>query len=196
MRRTVSNKLEEVRSKMAERLVDVLILHQLDDIAWLLNLRGTDIPYCPVFIGFAVVSMTNVDVFTEKRRMQYKALLQFIQERIDVRFVDYGRFYEFVKHLRDYPLVLKIWLGPTASYYLYSLIPENKRFLEPNPIEWSKCIKNPVEVKGMEQAHIKDGVALVQFLIWMEEETNRRNNFDYTIILQAMKIFPVHSLNC
>uniref|UniRef100_A0A0A9WMZ8 Xaa-Pro aminopeptidase 1 n=1 Tax=Lygus hesperus TaxID=30085 RepID=A0A0A9WMZ8_LYGHE len=172
--RTITSKLEEIRNKMEEKSTDILILNQLDDIAWLLNLRGTDIPYCPVFLAFMVISLKTVDVFTDKRRIQYKAGLQLIQENLDIRFLAYERIYEFIKYLRDYPLISKIWLGPTVSYYIYNMIPESKKYLEQNPVELMKCVKNQKEVKGMEQAHIKDGVALVQFLFWLEDEITRR----------------------
>ncbi|XP_024082650.1 xaa-Pro aminopeptidase ApepP-like [Cimex lectularius] len=167
-----SQKLLKVYEKMKSNNVDMLIICALDDIAWLLNLRGSDVPYNPLFYAFAVIIKLNVHVFISEYQITDKIRNHFQREDICIRLHPYENFYTFVKEIviAEKAHVNKVWIPSITPFAVYDLIPEEKQFCECSPIQLMKAIKTEKEVEGMINAHIKDGIALCQFFCWLESQ--------------------------
>lgn len=184
--RSVSDKLQEVARSMKDKSVNHLILTMLDDIAWLLNLRGADIPFNPVFFAFAIVSLesgasaqTSVTLFIDPSKTtnpEVKAHL----EALKVTIVPYDDFYSHLaSNLKSESKPAEVWLDTSKSNswtYLkltgFDVKPDGPAacniYQERLPIPDMKAKKNSVEIEGFRQAHIQDGAALVEFFSWLE----------------------------
>ena len=160
-----------------------MVVTALDEIAWLFNLRGSDIPHNPVFFAYALVSLApiwspkpQIILYTNKSRLSPIVLAHLASTNCNGGL-------ECVQ-LKDYTALLtdleqdngegKILLGKPwaysggASYAVFSAVPEERRLVELSPIMLAKSQKNEVEVKGMEEANIKDAVAVVGLLAELE----------------------------
>ncbi|KAK7869696.1 hypothetical protein R5R35_011768 [Gryllus longicercus] len=163
------NKVEEVRTMMKEKKVSLLVITGLDEIAWLLNLRGSDITYNPVFFSYAMVSLSNVYLFIDESKITPSVKNHFIQEEIEVKMFPYEKILSVLKEQVS-EQEGKIWISSDASYAIAATIPEKLRVCEVTPIALLKCIKNPTEIEGMINAHIKDAAALCCYFSWLEKE--------------------------
>jgi Xaa-Pro aminopeptidase len=158
-----AEKLAEVRSKMKEEGADILLLTALDDIAWLVNLRGGDIAYNPVFLSYMIV--------TRKKAILYlRTCTQEIKDYLNERGIvcrKYERFYEDVSKIRAGRTV---WADEaSAGYQVMQSIPAGcGRIEKRNPVFLEKAVKNSVEVSNERLAHKKDAVALVKLLYWLK----------------------------
>ncbi|XP_026465025.1 xaa-Pro aminopeptidase ApepP-like [Ctenocephalides felis] len=176
-----SDKIADIRCKMKENGVDLLVVTLLDDIAWLLNLRGYDISCSTVFYSFLFLAMDNLILFINKKKLDCKVLSHFNCENLKVDI----RHYECAKQNLEemIPCISgKIWISPNSSYGLFAAVPAEKRFTMPNPITQAKCIKNDVEVEGMINAHVKDGVAVCKFFAWLYEEMPKGCCTEYSVL--------------
>ncbi|KAK9497242.1 hypothetical protein O3M35_004599 [Rhynocoris fuscipes] len=163
---TSSAKIGLITKAMKEKSVDCLVLSALDDISWLLNLRGDDIAYNPVFFSFLVIRPNGLHLFVDDKKLTNDVKIEFDKENLGVSILPYGEIYNFLRDIKD--RAEKVWLCRSANQLIYSIIPENKRLCECSPVSLLKAIKNETEVKGMVSAHIKDGVALCRYFHWLE----------------------------
>lgn len=156
-----SKKLFEVRKSLADTKADYLILTSLDDIAWLLNLRGGDVAYNPVFLAFLKVSKEECVLYSFLEDEAVKEVLQ----KDGISFADYDAIYEDVSKLKG-----RIWLDEKrVNCALCEAVSEEAEiYWAENPTLLPKAIKNPVEVKNERLAHVKDGVAVTKFLYWLK----------------------------
>jgi Xaa-Pro aminopeptidase len=159
-------KLEEVREKMKAKGADVHLLTSLDDIAWLLNIRGNDVPNNPVTIANTVVCLDKCYLFVDPAKLSKSVKDELQSEGITL--CDYGEIQEFLAKLTEDN---KILLDPAAvSASLYNSIPENVAKVEAlNVTTQIKAIKNPVEIDNLKDCHIRDCVAMVKFIKWLKE---------------------------
>ena len=163
------SKLEKVRKKMSKEGAQTHIITTLDDIAWLLNLRADDIPNCPVFYSYFLLSadknilFANIDSFSEQ-------VLTYLAS-IKVEIESYDSFYEKALNRENICTYDRVLLDTDrVNYYICNCLGEDRIVNSPNPSTLLKCIKNPVERKNLVEANIKDGVALVKFNRWLDEE--------------------------
>uniref|UniRef100_T1KRQ9 Aminopeptidase P N-terminal domain-containing protein n=2 Tax=Tetranychus urticae TaxID=32264 RepID=T1KRQ9_TETUR len=166
-------KVEEVRKEMVKKDANALVLTALDDIAWLLNLRGSDITYNPVFFAYIVVTMDVINFFVDESKLdnhcrKHLNLDASSKPKIELR--EYKLIAEFLKWLVAQDNSSKIWLDNRSSHALVSIIPESRRISLPNPVLLAKAVKNKVEIECMKRAHVKDAVALCEFFAWLEDE--------------------------
>uniref|UniRef100_A0A8V0ZC96 Xaa-Pro aminopeptidase 1 n=1 Tax=Gallus gallus TaxID=9031 RepID=A0A8V0ZC96_CHICK len=172
------DKIVALRSKMAERKVVWFVVTALDEVAWLFNLRGSDVEYNPVFFAYAVIGMNTIRLFIDGDRMMDPAVREHLQ-------LDSTLEPEFKIQVMPYRSILtelqavgaglspkeKVWLSDKASYALTEAIPKAYRYLTPyTPICIAKAVKNALETEGMRRAHIKDAVALCELFNWLEKE--------------------------
>lgn len=184
--RSVTDKLQAVAASMKKNNVTHLVLSMLDDIAWLLNLRGADIPFNPVFFAFALLSLNSPEA-TEANVILFvdptKATSADVKAHLDALKVvikPYDDFYEHLAtELRNESKPPTVWLDASKSnswaYLKLKGVDQNesapiacKFYEERGPIPDMKATKNSVEIEGFRQAHIQDGAALVEFLSWLE----------------------------
>ena len=161
----VTTKLEEIRDQLNQQGIDALFVSALDEIAWALNLRGTDVHCNPVVISYLYISQTETHLFIspEKVTAEVQAHLQ----EAGVTLHDYTDIEAFAIDVKD----LHISIDPSkTNVRLYELFGEHNE-IKPtaSPIPALKAVRNETEIKGIHAAMQRDGVALVQFLHWLEE---------------------------
>ncbi|KAF1661778.1 Xaa-Pro aminopeptidase 1, partial [Aptenodytes patagonicus] len=172
------DKIVALRSKMAERKVLWFVVTALDEVAWLFNLRGSDVEYNPVFFAYAVIGMNTIRLFIDGDRMMDPAVREHLQldstlePEFKIQVMPYG---SILSELQAVGAGLspkeKVWLSDKASYALTEAIPKAYRYLTPyTPICIAKAVKNALETEGMRRAHIKDAVALCELFNWLEKE--------------------------
>ncbi|NWS55248.1 XPP1 aminopeptidase, partial [Chunga burmeisteri] len=172
------DKIVALRSKMAERKVLWFVVTALDEVAWLFNLRGSDVEYNPVFFAYAVIGMNTIRLFIDGDRMMDPAVREHLQldstlePEFKIQVMPYGSILSELQALgAGLSPKEKVWLSDKASYALTEAIPKAYRYLTPyTPICIAKAVKNASETEGMRRAHIKDAVALCELFNWLEKE--------------------------
>ncbi len=166
-----TEKVLKMRDVMTSKNAQYLVLTALDEIAWLFNLRGSDIEYNPVFFAYAVVSMESVHLFIDDQKLTEEARTHLIQNGMKVEIHEYEAIQQFLADLYpDGSNTGKTWISSKSSYALVSCIPRRKCILQGTPAMMSKAVKNNTEIKGMKNAHIRDAVALCEYFNWLEKE--------------------------
>lgn len=167
---STSSKLTRVREEMRKVNATVHLLVTLDDIAWMLNIRGRDVDYTPVVLSYAVVMMDCVHLFINQKKLSDEVKSVLAKDNIILH--PYNDIYEFTAALVADEVVL---LDPARlNYALYNCIPANIKTVEAiNPALLFKATKNEVEVKNIKKAHIKDAIAHTKFMHWVKTNYNK-----------------------
>ncbi|KAK8768947.1 aminopeptidase P isoform X1 [Amblyomma americanum] len=166
-------KVADIRQDMSQKSASVLVLTALDEIAWLFNLRGSDIDYNPVFFAYAVVTMDSAYLFIDENKLSATLQRHLSTDRneknltVDIR--PYRVFKDFLSLLINQQSG-KFWVSSSSSYAVVSQVPKERRIESTTPVMLRKAIKNETEIECMRRAHIKDAVALCEFFVWMESE--------------------------
>lgn len=156
---TTESKLARVRSMMAEKGADYHLISRLEDIAWLYNLRGRDVKHTPVFFAYALITMDDDRLYMMDRSYDGRENLP------------YEQVYEDLKKLPEGKILLD---ENVVSYAAVKSIAEGVEIINGNnPCELMKCIKNDTEINSTLKAHIKDGVAMVNFLFWLKKNVGK-----------------------
>ncbi|XP_018573804.1 xaa-Pro aminopeptidase 1 [Anoplophora glabripennis] len=168
--RTVKEKLESLQGQMREKDAKYLLLAALDEIAYFLNLRGSDIQYNPVFFSYVIVSLNGFTVFVNPKQNSSEIKQHLTSEAGNIYTIEpYDKIEEKLKNLVN-NLDGTIWFSEATNYALISLIPKKNLLLTNiTPIQLMKAIKNSVEINGMRNAHIKDAAALCCYFSWLEK---------------------------
>lgn len=171
-------KVELCREAMKNQGVTTLVVTALDEVAYLLNLRGSDIEYNPVFFAYVVLTLEEVHFFVDQSKLTQDARQQLKDEGVDPTYHPYEKIGEFLKQ-RTATSEGKIWISDSSSYALHVSCGlgqiDGKRHTNITPICLMKAVKNPVEVAGMKNAHLKDAVALVKYFAWLEDKVKSKN---------------------
>lgn len=167
---TVESKLERLRRKMQEYGAGSCVITGLDDIGWLLNLRGNDVEYCPLMLSYAVIRMERVELYADKQKFNEEICRGLCRNKVEIH--PYNAIYERVKKFQSDEVVL---LDPEQmNYTLYRNLPETVRKSEhENPIILMKAVKNETELKNIREAHLKDGVACTKFMCWLKKNVGK-----------------------
>ena len=160
-----------------------LLISRLDDIAWLLNLRGSDIPYNPVFFSYALFSKNKDQFYTKlfinKEKLDTPEMKKYCEDNHIILYNYDEIIPELEKSEED---LITFYDEDSTNHRMFQTLKEIKigkiSQLEYDVIEFIKGIKNPVEIEGFRKANIKDSVALVKFFAWMEEELVTKNRTD------------------
>ncbi len=167
---TVSSKLTRVREAMNAAGADVHILTTLDDIGWLLNIRGNDIDFFPMVLSYAIVTMDSVELYFDKTKFDEAAQQQLTAD--GVVFHPYNDIYKDVTKLGQD--VVALIDKDRLNYALYKIIPDTVKTVEArNPEVLMKAIKNDVELENIRIAQIKDSIAHIKFMKWIKENYNK-----------------------
>ena len=165
---TTASKLARVREEMVNAGADTHILTTLDDIGWLLNIRGNDIDYFPMVLGYAIVKMDSVELYADVNKFDADALGVLADD--GVVFHSYNDIYEDVRSLDSVVMIDSNKL----NYALYNNLPSAVRIIDTrNPEILMKAIKNETEVANIRKAQIKDSIAHVKFMKWVKENYNK-----------------------
>lgn len=166
-----SEKIERCREEMTKNGTKILVVTALDEVAYLLNFRGSDIPYNPVFFAYVILTMQEVHVFIDINRVSKEAQQQLLEEGVNAVYHPYEDIHTFLKQLASTCKEdERIWISNNSSYAIHSNCEEVNKHTALTPISLMKAIKNDVEIQGMKTAHIRDSVALVQYFAWLEDQ--------------------------
>ena len=157
------DKIARIRQALRERHADGMLMSALDDIAWTLNLRGTDVHCNPVFVSYLLISSKDVTLYINKVKLTPEVSAYLQAEGISVD--DYEN---VTRGLKDY-FEYNILLDPDeVNYALYKTV--NREIVEEeSPVKRMKTVKNATEITGFRSAMLKDGIAMVKFLKWLDE---------------------------
>lgn len=175
------DKIADVREAMEKVHASVHVLTSLDDIAWMLNIRGNDILYNPVVLSYALVTMDQLYLFVNSSVLEGKAYpyledekgisVREYLERTGVTVMPYDGVYDMVEGLKNEKVLLE---KCRINYAVYRLIDGSNKVIDRmNPTASMKAVKNDVEIENEKRAHIKDGVAMTKFIYWLKKNTGR-----------------------
>lgn len=168
-----SEKIAELRDTLDTHKASAIVINGLDEIAWLLNLRGTDIRYNPVFFAYVIVSKSQILLFTNPDRINETIQEHFREEGISVVVRDYGDILDGIETLAEDGG--KLIIATSCSQAIYSKVPAEQRIQLYSIVASMKAVKNAVEAEGMRKAHVRDGAAVVRYLHWLEENVDSEN---------------------
>ncbi|XP_064076158.1 xaa-Pro aminopeptidase ApepP-like isoform X1 [Vanessa tameamea] len=180
--KTAGQKIKELRDKMTEKNVSALVITALDEVAYTLNLRGSDINYNPVFFSYLVITPSSVVLFWRDGKIPQDIREILSEEGVDLK----GRPYdEITRALKELARELSengdgehsIWLSSEASEAVHRAASGEGDLKKPlnlvsemSPVALAKLVKNPVELEGFRQCHIRDGIAVVRFFKWLHDQ--------------------------
>ncbi|XP_038677780.1 xaa-Pro aminopeptidase 1 isoform X1 [Scyliorhinus canicula] len=177
------DKIVQQRAKMTEKHTSWLVITALDEIAWLFNLRGSEIQYNPVFFAFAIIGLNSIRLFINETHMEDPVVREHLQLDCDTAASFKIQVLPYESVLSELQTICsnmtakeKVWISSKASHALCEAIPKMLRLQTVyTPICIAKALKNAAEVKGMRRAHIKDAVALCELFAWLEKEVPKGN---------------------
>lgn len=163
-------KLETLREEMEKTDSDICVLASLDDIAWLLNLRGNDIQYNPVFLSYMIIDMNHAVLYANEAIFSNKIKEQLELTQIAIK--PYNEVYIDIAKIDSNKTVLVDY--DKINYRLVHLIPSECKIQNiQNPIVRMKAIKNNIECDNMRKAHLKDGIAVTKFMYWLKTNVGK-----------------------
>lgn len=158
----VSSKIKRIRLALRAQHADGMLVSALDDIAWTLNLRGTDVHCVPVFVSYLLIASDKVSLFVDEAKVSSE--IRAYLESNGVSIYKYNKVEEGLKAYSEYNILLD---GNETSYYLWKAVRCQEIVQASSPIPAMKAVKNEAEIAGYRSAMLKDGVALVKFLKWL-----------------------------
>lgn len=167
---STTSKIKRVREKMKQSNADVHILTSLDDIAWMLNIRGNDILHFPVVLSFLAITQTECCLFIHSKVLSESVRMQLEQWGITI--CDYEAIYSYVAQIEEKKTV---WMDCDRVNFniCNQLNSEVKVLNQENPTVRMKAIKNPVELENLRNAHVEDGVAFTKFMYWLKTNVGK-----------------------
>ena len=158
----VSSKIERIRKALRASHADGMLVSALDDIAWTLNLRGTDVHCNPVFVSYLLIASDKVSLFVDE--VKVNAEIRTYLETNGISIYKYNKVEEGLKDYSEYNILLD---GNETSYYLWKTVRCQEIVSQTSPIPAMKAVKNEAEITGYRRAMVRDGVAMVKFLKWL-----------------------------
>ncbi len=176
---TVHDKLGRIRQALRQRHADGMLMAALDDIAWTLNLRGTDVHCNPVFVSYLLISSKDVTLYINNVKLTPEVSAYLLENNIRV-----DAYEHVAQGLKDY-FEYNILLDPDEmNYTLYKTV-TREIVAEESPVKRMKTVKNATEIAGFKSAMLKDGIAMVKFLKWLDESIS---SYPITEISIAQKL--------
>ena len=186
------DKMVRIRKALRERHVDGMLMAALDDIAWTLNLRGSDVHCNPVFVSYLLIDSKNVTLYINKVKLSSEVMDYLKTE--GVRVEDYELVENGLKKYFEY----NILLDPNeVNYRLYEVVknkgrqndlPKTEIVEEESPVKRMKTVKNEREIAGFRSAMLKDGIAMVKFLKWLKNWSSDNSSESMTEISVSNKL--------
>ena len=160
---TLVSKVVRIRKSLRELHADGMLVSALDDIAWTLNLRGTDVHCNPVFVSYLLIESDKVSLFVDDNKLSPE-VKQYLQDN-QVSLYKYNKVEKCLESYSEYNILLD---GDETSYYLWKTVKCQEIVAAASPIPAMKAVKNKAEIEGYRSAMLKDGVAMVKFLKWLK----------------------------
>ncbi|MDF2833561.1 aminopeptidase P family protein [Chryseobacterium indoltheticum] len=174
--KSVTDKISAIRQKMEEQEVTVHVISSLDDVAWTLNLRGSDVESNPVFLGYILITKNDAILFTDLEKMEVEA-----RKQMDESFVKMMPYEEFNNHLRTIKNE-KVLVSPNSNQSIFEALKIDNEFVKAAvPGNIMKAQKNETELEGFRKVMVRDGVAMVKFLYWLTHNAGKETMNEYSI---------------
>ncbi len=192
-------KIDWLRKWLDEKGFDAILLTALDEIAWMLNVRGQDVDYNPVVMSYLLVTADTIQWFVRKGPIPEgdneteDSFLELLADRVNIQ--DYSDIGMALASMVDDDYIRKLFVDPSSlNYDLYGILKENTKqdnvVTGKSPVALRKAVKNEVEITGMKEAHLHDGVAMERFLYWLEtmlEAGESINEYDCSLKLHDFR---------
>lgn len=170
------DKLGRIRSSLLRRGAGGMLMTQLDDIAWTLNLRGTDVHCTPVFVAWLIVAEEVAVLYIKDEKLSPEVIDYLHAEGVAVD--DYDNIIDALNSYDGYTLLI----DPATTNYTLSQLRGNFNLVSaPSPVPEMKAVKNEVECNGFRKAMLRDGVAMVKFLKWLEDAVPRGGETELSV---------------
>lgn len=171
------SKLEKVRSAIKSNGAMAYVVHELSEIAWTLNLRGKDIPFSPVFESYLLITLNNAILFLDRDKVT-EEVGAYLRDDLKVDIQPYQAVWQAIREISspNQPIAL----STSASFALYAAVGENNAILVTSPLELLKSIKNETEIRGMKAAYLRDAMAWVKWIAWLEKRMKQKSGLGLT----------------
>lgn len=160
---SVASKISRIRTALRQRHADGMLISALDDIAWTLNLRGTDVHCVPVFVSYLLISSHQVSLYVDSAKINDEVKAYLTENGISL--YPYNKVAEGLERYSEYNILLD---GDETSYFLWKTVKCQEIIAGNSPVPAMKAQKNDREIAGFRQAMLRDGVAMVKFLRWLK----------------------------
>lgn len=160
---SVASKISRIRTALRQRHADGMLISALDDIAWTLNLRGTDVHCVPVFVSYLLISSQQVSLYVDSAKINDEVKAYLTENGISL--YSYNKVAEGLERYFEYNILLD---GDETSYFLWKTVKCQEIIAGNSPVPAMKAQKNDREIAGFRQAMLRDGVAMVKFLRWLK----------------------------
>ena len=170
------HKIERIRMALRAVHADGTLVSTLDDVAWTLNLRGSDVECNPVFVAYLLIEQQRTTLYINKEKLTNEVYNYLLSQQIDVE--DYA---DVTKGLANYA-EYNILLDPnTTNYTLAKMVKCQEIVAMPSPVPALKAVKNEAEIRGFRNAMLKDGIAMVKFLKWLKSAVEAGNETEMSL---------------
>lgn len=159
----IATKLTQIRKSLARQHADGMLVSSLDDIAWILNLRGSDVHCNPVFVSYLLIGPETATLYINKVKLQDGVEEYLCKHGINID--DYQNVKSGVKKYEGFSLLLD---PEETSYSVFKAVGNVDVVCQTSPVPYMKAVKNDAEIKGYRSAMLKDGIAMVKFLKWLK----------------------------
>lgn len=175
---SVASKLKRVREALQENRCDAAVIAELDEIGWLLNVRGTDVDYTPCVIAYCVVEMSKCTLFIDSRKVSDS-----VREQLCALSINLQPYEDVFAYLRSISAKNVLMDGNRVNEALYECTMHQSqcKVVSPSPIQLMMSIKNAVELAGERKAMREDAVALTRFFKWLDEEALQTPQTEITL---------------
>ncbi len=190
--RSITEKLALIREAMAGRQADGLILSALDEIAWTLNLRGTDVHCTPVFVAYTWITPSRCTLYINKVKLTEEVSAHLKECGVETR-----NYTDILPDLSRFD-GKRIWTDcQTTNYALCRSLPETCSVVDAaSPVGLLKAVKHPAEVEGYRRAMLRDGVAMVKFLKWLTPAVQAGGQTELSISRKLEELRSEQDLFC
>ncbi len=167
---SVESKLARIRKEMKEAGANAHVISTIDDICWMLNIRGNDIEFFPLVLSYGILTMDSMELYIDETKLDDDLKTKLTADGVKLH--PYNDIYEDVKKFGAEDAVM---LDPgKLNYALFNNIPESVKTIEKrNPAILMKAIKNEVEISNIHEAQIKDSIAHIRFMKWLKENVGK-----------------------
>ena len=179
---TAHDKIARIRQALREQHADGMLMAALDDIAWTLNLRGSDVHCNPVFVSYLLIAPNDVTLYINKVKLSPKVIAYLKAEGVGV-----ASYEDVRKGLKDY-FAYNILLDPNEVNYTLFKSVTREIVEEESPVKRMKTVKNEREIAGFRSAMLKDGIAMTKFLKWLDsQELSSLTELSVSAKLEALR---------
>ncbi|KZT61641.1 Creatinase/aminopeptidase [Calocera cornea HHB12733] len=186
-----SEKIKEVREYLTKNNFSAMVVSMLDEVAWLFNLRGSDIAFNPVFFAYAFITDNKAVLFVEPAQLTDEVRAHLGPEVEIQPYSDFWYYLDEYKNALPEKLekamnliydqnLFDVLIGGMASWAISKELEEHNVAVGRSPVADLKAVKNEAEIEGFRQSHIRDGAALVRYFAWLEEQLQQHKTLSET----------------